>query len=505
MSQFEITDRNTIRLSRDGRESPDSPEWTRNIDNPYLHGVYAPTTIETDTDELEIVSGSIPEDLYGAYLRNGPNPVHEPRFNYHPFDGDGMLYAIYFKQGRARFCNRWIKTEAYLKEQEANEAIWPGVMGPFDFSLPGFPIKDTSNTDVMYFNGHIMSLWYNAGTPYKLDTKTLETVGREDLNGQLKRALSAHSKVDWEKEELIFFDYFDEFPYMSYGIADKKGNVIHQQDIELPGPRLPHDIGVTQNYVILHDCPFYHDVELLKKTKKRVMTFHTDVPTRFGVQPRYGAGSEVKWFECEPCYILHTVNCWEEGDWVIQVGCRSTNPMPKADPSEGKLSHMLAYMRLEANMYVWKFNLKTGEVIEGDLDTLNTEFCCSNPLYLGYKSKYSYNQYIMQRDKDNVGTLAFGALLKYDIETGQYDRYDYGPGVFGSETPFCPRRSATRADPEDDGYLVNFVTDTNDWTSYCLIFDAKDITKGPVCKIKLPHRLPYGFHANWARGEDLSL
>ena len=503
MSNLELSERIITVHAKDGSTATDAPAWTAEIDNPYLHGVYSPSTVETEADDLRIISGEIPKDLFGAYLRNGPNPVFKPRFNHHPFDGDGMLYGIYFKDGKASYRNRWIQTEAHIKEAEEGAAIWPGVMGPFDFDLPGFPIKDTSNTDVMYFNDHIVSLWYNAGTPYKVDTQTLETKGRENLNGQLKRALSAHSKVDLEKDELVFFDYFDEFPYMSYGIADKNGNVIHEQDIELPGPRLPHDIGVTQNHVILHDCPFFHDVELLEKTKKRVMTFHRDMPTRFGVQPRYGKGDEVKWFDCEPCYILHVVNCWEEGDWVIQVGCRSTNPMPKADPEDGDLSHMLAYMRLEANMYVWKFNMKTGEVIEGDIDTLNSEFCRSNPLYMGYKSQYSYNQYIMTKEDDNTGTLAFGALLKYNIETGEHQRYDYGDGVFGSEAPYCPKLGATRNDPEDDGYLTTFVVDSNNWKSSCLIFDAKDIEKGPVCEIELPHRLPFGFHSNWIRGEDI--
>lgn len=503
MSHLEIAEKCTIIRAKDGSYAPDAPEWTQEIDNPYLHGVYAPTTREVTADDLEVVEGEIPADLFGAYLRNGPNPVFKPRFNHHPFDGDGMLYGIWFRDGKASYRNRWINTEAHIKEADEDKSVWPGVMGPFDFSLSGFPIKDTSNTDVMYFNKHIVSLWYNAGIPYKLDMQTLETKGREDLNGELKRALSAHSKVDLEKEELVYFDYFDEYPHYRYGIADKNGNVIHETEVALPGPRLPHDIGVSQNYVIVHDCPFYHDVELLERTKKRVMTFHRDVPTRFGVQPRYGKGDEVKWFECEPCYILHTTNCWEEGDWVIQVGCRSTNPMPKADPSEGDLSHMLAYMRLEANLYMWKFNMKTGEVIEHDIDKLNTEFNRGNPIFMGYKTRYSFNQYIMTREDDGVGTLAFGALLKYDVENGDMQRWNYGDGVFGSEAPFCPAKGATRNDPEDHGYLVNFATDTNDWTSYCLIFDAKDVSKGPVCKIKLPHRLPFGFHANWIRGEDI--
>ncbi|NNL57030.1 MAG: dioxygenase [Pseudomonadales bacterium] len=503
MSELTITASNIPLRAADGSLASDAPAWTADIDNPYLHSIYAPTTIETQNAVLEVVSGSLPGDLYGAYVRNGPNPVFKPRYNHHPFDGDGMLYAVYFNQGQAHYSNRWIDTAAHQHEAEQGESVWPGVMGPFDFDLPGFPIKDTSNTDVMLYNHSIMSLWYNAGIPYRLDPLTLATKGRETLHGKLPRAMSAHSKVDPATGELIFFDYFDEFPYMRYGIADVNGNVVHNQPIELPGPRLPHDIGVTRNFVILHDCPFYHDVALLEKTSKRVMTFHRDQPTRFGVQPRYGQGSEVRWFECEPCYILHTINCWEEGDWVVQVGCRSTNPMPKADPAEGELSHMLAYMRLEANLYRWQFNLRTGEVIEGDLDTLNSEFPRSNPLYLGYKSRYSYNQYIMDKAHDGIGTLAFGALLKYDIETGDYQRYDYGDGVFGSEAPFCPRRGATRNDAEDDGYLVTIVTDSKDWSSYTLVFDARDISQGPICTLKLPHRAPFAFHTNWLRGEDI--
>ncbi|WP_299980914.1 carotenoid oxygenase family protein [uncultured Pseudoteredinibacter sp.] len=502
-ANLEVAAKCTIIEDKQGNPAPNAPAWTKEIDNPYLHGVYAPICEEVQADTLEVVEGEIPADLYGAYLRNGPNAVYKPRFNYHAFDGDGMLHMINFKDGKASYRNRWIQTDAKIKEAEEGTAVWPGVMGPFDFSLPGFPIKDTSNTDVMYYNGHIMSLWYNAGIPYKLDMDTLDTKGREDLNGGLKRALSAHSKVDLENGELVFFDYSDDYPYYTYGIADKDGNIKHEAGVALPGPRLPHDIGVTPNYVIVHDCPFFHDVDLLEKTNKRVMTFHRDVPTRFGVQPRYGNGDEVKWFECEPCYILHVTNCWEEGDWVIQVGCRSTNPMPKADPTEGELSHMLAYMRLEANLYVWKFNMKTGEVIEHDVDTLNSEFNRSNPLYMGYKTRYSFNQYIMTRKDDGVGTLAFGAMLKYDVENGDLERWDYGEGVFGSEAPFCPAKGATRNDPEDQGYLVTIATDTNDWTSYCLIFDARNVAQGPVCKLKLPQRVPGGFHANWVRGEDL--
>ena len=52
-------------------------------------------------------------------------------------------------------------------------------------------------------------------------------------------------------------------------------------------------------------------------------------------------------------------------------------------------------------------------------------------------------------------------------------------------------------------YLLTLVTDSNNWQSECLVFDARDITRGPICRVPLPQRVPAGFHASWARGEDL--
>ncbi len=478
----------------------DTVPWIYEFDNPYLHGVHAPIVDEIERDKLEVI-GELPSDLEGAYLRNGPNPVFKPRNRYHPFDGDGMVHGVYFKDGHVSYRNRFIHTDAWQSEREQGLSVSPGVMGPFDYEVSEFGIKDTSNTDVMCYNGDIMTLWYNAGNPCRMDGLTLENKGPYTLEGRSTRRLSAHSKVDWATGELLFFDYGDELPYMSFGIADPNGKMVHEVPIELPGPRLPHDIGFTGNYVILHDLPFFHDLEVLRRHKLRVLTFHKDIPTRFGIIPRRGS-TEVRWFECEPCYILHVSNSWEEGDWVVMDGCRSTNPMPDTQPGEGEMATMLAYMRLEANNYRWRFNLRTGEVREGDIDDLNTEFNKTNPLFHGVKSKYAYHQRIPLLHEGGH-TLRFTGLVKYNNETGQSTQWDYGAGVFGSEAVYAPKRGADRNSDEDDGYVTTIATDTNTWKSECLVFDAKDITPGPICRVQLPHRVPYGFHAAWARGEDL--
>ena len=57
------------------------------------------------------------------------------------------------------------------------------------------------------------------------------------------------------------------------------------------------------------------------------------------------------------------------------------------------------------------------------------------------------------------------------------------------------------ADPdggaENDGWLMSFVTDRAEETSELAIIDARDVSAGPVARVKMAARVPIGFHANW--------
>lgn len=502
--QLPITEANVRMFAPDGTPPPDAPDWIWHYDHPYLHGHFAPSTREYEADDLE-VEGEIPDDLCGAYIMNGPSQRFEPvNKKYHYYDGDAQLRAIYFRDGKASFRQKWLRNGAFVVEEKAGKAIWPGLAGPYDFRLPGSPIKDVSNTDVIFYNGNVLSLWYMAGDPYKVDPLTLETIGRETLGGQLHHSVSAHSKTDPFTKELFFFNYQDEPPYMSYGSADANGNLKFDIDIDLPGPRSPHDMGLTENYAILHDLPFYHDVELLRQHRRRVLNFHPDEPARFGLIDRHGRTETVQWFEAEPCYILHISNSWEEGDWVHMVGCRQDDPMPDKDPVDHHLASMMAYRRRSHVMYKWSFNTKTGETREGAIDAQNTEFPTVNVNYLGRKSRYSFNQIIpVPTDGSLEGRCqTFNGMMRYDLESGATQHYDYGTGVYGSETPVAPARGATMDSGEEKAYPVTFITDSNDWSSACLIFDAQDITK-PIAKVKIPHRITIGFHTTWIDGADI--
>lgn len=499
-----ITRSNVRMRAADGSLPTDAPDWTRHVDHPYLHGWFAPTSREYAADDLE-VEGELPKDLYGAYVLNGPSQRFEPINKYHYYDGDAMLRAIYFRDGKASFGQRWIRNEAFVVEEIAQKSIWPGIAGPYNFKLPGSPIKDVSNTDVIFYAGKLLSLWHMAGDPYSIDPLTLETRGKETFGGALRHTLSAHSKVDPGDGCLYFFTYSDEAPYMRYGVGSPSGQLIHDVPIDIPGPRSPHDLGLTEHYAILHDLPFFHDVDVLKRHGKRVVRFHPEVPARFGVIPRLGQSHEIRWFEAEPCYILHLVNCWEEGEWVHQVGCRQPDPGYTRDPKDRELASMMAQRRRVHELYRWSFNMRTGDVREGRLDHLNTEFPTVNHHYLGRKTRYAFNQLLpLPVNGSTEGQCqTFDALVRYDLQTGAAQRYDYGPGVYGNESPVAPRRGATSDTPEAEAYPVTFVTDTNDWSSACLVFDAADISRGPIARVKIPHRISAGFHTTWIDGKDI--
>ena len=482
-------------IARVSAPEPDGPAWLASVENPYLQGVHAPILAETTALDLE-VEGEIPPDLDGAYVRNGPNPVFAPVSPYHWFDGDGMVHGVYFRDGRVDYRSRMIRTASLADEERAGRAIWPGIMGPFDFDLPRHSLKDTANTDLVWHAGHLLALWYLCGEPYRLDPRTLESAGVSDFGGQRTTTVSSHPKVDERSGELMYFTLADEAPFMTYGVVGKGGELVREVPIELPGPRATHDLTITENFTILHDFPFFHDVELQRKTGHRVARLHRELPSRFGVLPRHGAGGDVRWFEFEPGYALHMVNAWEEGDWIVMDGCFQPDPTIQRRPADGALASMLGYLRVRAHLHRWRMNLATGETREQALDDLNVEFCLPDTNRYGTRTRYSYHQHI----PIGCDTVEFTALVKYDHEDGSHTRFDYGEGIFASESPFAPRAAAVA---EDDGYVVTIVTDARTLRSECWVLSAREIERGPLARVKLPVRVPTGFHAKWITGDRL--
>jgi carotenoid cleavage dioxygenase-like enzyme len=473
-------------------------------DHPYRSGAWTPNVREWDADDLE-VEGELPDDLDGVYLRNTENPVHPSIGMYHPFDGDGVLHQIRFRDGHAAYRNRFVRTDGFLAEQEAGRPLWTGLMAAPEASEreDGWGargrMKDASSTDVVVHRGKALSTFYQCGDVYQLDAATLADEGKAPWTAAFPSptGVSAHTKLDERTGELLVFGYGKEAPYLHYGVVDPAGELVHAIDVPLPGPRLPHDMAFTEHYAIFNDLPLYWAPELLAHGV-HVPTWYPDQPSRFGIVPRRGSTDEVRWFEAAPTYVLHWINAYEDGDEVVLDGFFQHDPSPAKVPGADRLASAYRYLdleRLQARPHRWRFDLVTGQTKEEPLSDRVMEFGMINGRHAGRPYRYSYDM------TGAPGWFLFDGLVKHDLATGAEQRYDFGPGVFASETPFAPRPDASA---EEDGYLVTFTTDLVEDRSECLVFDAADVTVGPIARVRLPERICSGTHACWAPGTALT-
>lgn len=244
-----------------------------------------------------------------------------------------------------------------------------------------------------------------------------------------------------------------------------------------------HDFAITENYTIFMDLPLTFSAERMMRGEAMMM-FESDRPSRFGIMPRHGDNSNIRWFECPPCYVFHTLNAYEAGDEVILIACRmnSTNVLISQDTHRDKKGDIPFLHR-------WRFNLSTGAVTEEQLDDVPGEFPRVNENLLGRKTQYGY----VGKMANNPNPL-FGGVIKYDFENATSQTHEFGKNRYGGEAVFAPDPNST---VEDKGWLVTFIYDENSQTSELVVINAQDITSEPIARVMIPQRVPYGFHGIW--------
>jgi carotenoid cleavage dioxygenase len=217
----------------------------------YLGGRFAPVADEIDASDLP-VTGALPLELSGRYIRNGPNPLpgEDPG---HWFIGHGMLHGVHIADGRAQwYRNRWVRTrqlEGAPRQHDDGSADL--AVGP-------------ANTHIIEHAGKLLALVENC-VPYNI-TANLDTVGPYDFGGRLTSTMTAHPKEDPSTGELHFFGYAVRTPpYVTYHTLSADGRSLRSLPIDVPGPTMMHDFGITEHYVVWLDLPMTFDSSLVGK------------------------------------------------------------------------------------------------------------------------------------------------------------------------------------------------------------------------------------------------
>jgi carotenoid cleavage dioxygenase-like enzyme len=434
-------------------------------DKPFhLRGNFAPVTEEVIAHDLP-VEGAIPPELGGRYFRNGPNPRSGD--SPHWFFGDGMLHGVELGGGRARwYRNRWVRTRTFTE----------GV--PF-ISLETGAVDRTAgvaNTHVIAHAGRIFAL-VESSLPTEV-TKELSTVGWCDFDGKLTTAMTAHPKLCPRTGELHFFGYAFQPPYLTYHCLDAAGALVRSEVIEVRGPTMMHDFAITDRHVIFMDLPVCFDPE---RTAAGTMPYRWDdgYGARLGIMPRGGTSRDVRWLEIAPCYVFHPLNAYEAGDGRIVVEVARYESLWRDSPSTFA----------PAVLHRWTADLAAGRVAEETLDDRAIEFPRVDERRIGQRHRYGYAVH----NRRGVAVEMTG-LVKYDLATGRAEVHDFGPGRVPGEGVFVP--AGARAG-EDEGWVLAYVYDAARNGSDLVILDAARIGARPVATVRLPQRVPYGFHGSW--------
>jgi len=488
--------------------------------NAYLLGNCAPVHTEIFQEALE-VEGTIPPELSGVFARVGPNPQHMPTGGYHWFDGDGMVHACRIKNGTVSFCNRYVQTSRFKQEKALG---WPafmkigdmtGVSGLFLILFKVLKKKlrviseadgsQNANTQLVCDSlGRLLAL--NEGDlPYQLRfvcEGLLETVGRIKFERDVGAKFTAHPKTDSATGHLHFFGYsVDKPPFCTYSVMDNNGEIIKTMPVNLPHPVMMHDFAMTENHVIFIVCPLVFDPKVMIAEGTLPFKFMPEKGTQIAVLRKDAPEkAEPMWFSLPAFMLFHVANSWEEGGCVHLYA-----------------PHLASFnLSLDQNLELEKplmhhtvLNMKSGEASTKCVTNTAGDFPQVSSGLMGKKCRYAY---LACMGKGHSYPPMFRGVAKMDMSVPEGEKttelnvgqIDFGSDKAGGEVIFVPRIGGAHQEgsnlgelrtKEDDGFLLTFVHDEANNKSEMNIYDARTMSSTPLASVKMPQRVPYGFHS----------
>ena len=420
----------------------------------YVSGALAPVPDEVTVTDLA-VTGSLPADLAGRYVRNGPNPIDADPATQHWFTGAGMVHGVRLRDGRAEwYRNRFVRAT-----------------DPPDAAV---------NTNVCRLGGRTFAL-VEAGTqPVEL-TDELESLGTNAFDGTLEGAYTAHPHTD-PRTGLIHAVTYHWVEEAVRHVVNDGARVVREEVIPVGGRPMVHDCALTGSSVLLFDLPVTFDLDDAMAGDPFPYHWDAERPARVGVLPLDGGADAVRWVEVPPCYVFHPMNAHDLPDGRVEVVVCRWERMFDRDrlgPNEGTL-------RLER----WVLDPATGRSSTEVLDDRSQEFPRVDERRTGTPTRYGWTSGL-----EEPGAV-HAPLFHHDLAAGTVAVVDFGPTSAAQEFVFVPADPSPAA-PEDDGWLLGLVSDRAEGTTDLVVLAAGDPAAGPVARVHLPGRVPDGFHGNW--------
>ena len=450
--------------------------WNRKrlpqAENPFVVGIHRPMRSELTLDHLPVM-GAIPAGLNGRYLKMGANPVHPDAAGHHWFLGDGMVHGIAIRDGRALwYRNRWIRSR--LAAVALGDDAAPG---------PRRGRNDTVNTNVVDIGGRAFAVVEAGSFPVELSA-TLDGQSYNPFDGTLDGSFTGHPHRDPLTGEYHAIAYDGSiWDTVRHVVVSPGGRVIRDVPIEVQHGPCIHDCAITERFAVVFDLPVTFSMRAVLGGHLFPFRWNPAHRARLGLLPRDGDATAMIWCDVEPCFVFHVANAFDcsNGQVVVDVIAYDTMFASGA-------SGLDALGRLER----WTIDPATRRVSRSVIDPTPQEFPRIDERRFGQSYRYAYTVCVPP-DGDPQLTGAT-RLYKHDLETGGRLVHEFGDGHLPGEFVFVP---ATEGSGEDQGWLLGLVINTADETTDLVVLDAQAFEAPPVATVRLPHRIPPGFHGNW--------
>jgi 8'-apo-carotenoid 13,14-cleaving dioxygenase len=383
-----------------------------------------------------------------------------------------MVHGIALKDGKALwYRNRWIRSKTV-----ADALGEPSAPGP---RHGGF---DTVNTNVLGIAGRTWALVEAGSYPVEL-SDTLDEQTYNPFDDTLMGSFTAHPHRDPLTGEHHAIAYEATDPdTVRHIVLNAEGQVIRELAIPVKhGPSI-HDCAFTARYVVILDLPVTFSMKALIGGHTFPYRWNAQHQARVGLLPRGGTAEDIAWCDVDPAYVFHIAGAYDDADGRVVIDVCAYDHMFD-DGAKGPDSVGLGLER-------WTVDPATRSVDRRTVDASPQEFPRSDERRFGQPYRYAYTMAL----PDDHFAIAGTRLYKHDLAAGSRETHDFGPGCHPGEFVFVPAHPDAA---EDEGWLIGLVVDLPNERTDLAILDARDFAGPPVANIRIPHRVPPGFHGNW--------
>ena len=342
--------------------------------------------------------------------------------------------------------------------------------------------NDTVNTNVVAIADRTWALVEAGAYPIELSS-TLDSQVHNPFDGTLEGSFTAHPHLDPLTGEHHAITYEATVPdEVRHVVIAPDGKVVREQKIPVSHGPSVHDCAITARFVAIFDLPVTFSMKAMIGGHLFPYAWDPKHQARVGLLPRDGGAEDVIWCDVAPCYVFHAANAYDRDDGCVVIDVVAYDTMfaesRKGPDATGRFER-------------WIIDPVARRVDRHVVDASPQEFPRPDERQTGQPYRYAYAIAIED------GTKAFGigtCLYKHDLETGTRQVHQLGASRHPGEFVFVPRATDSA---EDDGWLVGLVIDVANETTDLLIINAAEFEGAAVASVRIPHRIPPGFHGNW--------